>query len=160
AAVEAHRHADATACTECMERLRQAVGHYHGAFLREFAHVESELFEEWALLKRERLERQIITALGQLAEYELAGGQGAEAERYARRSLELDPLDEAAHRRLMRILAASGQRSAALLHYSTCQKLLASELGVEPDLETRALYEQIRTTRSSELKVESSELSE
>src|SRR5262249_46031456 len=35
--VEAHPHADATACRACMERLRQAVGHYRGAFLREFA---------------------------------------------------------------------------------------------------------------------------
>src|SRR5262245_41966652 len=78
--VERHPHADASGCAACMERLREAVGQYRGAFLREFARVGSELFEEWALLKREWLERRIIAALGQLAEYELECGEGTLAE--------------------------------------------------------------------------------
>ena len=35
---------------------------------------------------------------------------------------------EEAHRRLMRLLAGSGQRSAALAQYETCRRLLADEL--------------------------------
>ena len=45
----------------------------------------------------------------------------------------------------MQLLASSGQRAAALNQYETCQKLLHEELGVEPDTETRRLYDQIRT---------------
>ena len=68
-----------------------------------------------------------------------------QAQHYARRQLELEPWREEAHRQLMRVLAASGQRSAALAQYNQCRKTLADELGVEPDAETVALYEQIRS---------------
>jgi DNA-binding SARP family transcriptional activator len=45
----------------------------------------------------------------------------------------------------MRLLARSGQRSAALRQYETCRHTLADELGVEPHEETTALYERIGT---------------
>jgi DNA-binding SARP family transcriptional activator len=48
---------------------------------------------------------------------------------------------------MMRLLAYTGQRSAALFQYEICRRVLAGELGVEPDAETTALYEQIRTGR-------------
>lgn len=63
---------------------------------------------------------------------------------YARRELELEPWDEEAHRLLMRALANSGQRSAALGQYETCRRLLKQELGAEPSLETRELSESIK----------------
>jgi hypothetical protein len=44
----------------------------------------------------------------------------------------------------MRALAHKGQCSAALAQYERCRKLLAEDLGVEPCVETTALYEQIR----------------
>lgn len=64
---------------------------------------------------------------------------------FAMRLLALDPWREEAHRQMMRLLARSGQRSAALAQYETCRRLLAQELGVEPSPETTALYERIRT---------------
>ncbi len=45
----------------------------------------------------------------------------------------------------MRLLARSGQRSAALWQYETYRHTLAGELGVEPHEETAALSERIRT---------------
>jgi predicted ATPase len=44
----------------------------------------------------------------------------------------------------MRLLALSGQRSAALAQYESCCQRLKEELDVEPDQETTWLYEQIR----------------
>jgi hypothetical protein len=44
----------------------------------------------------------------------------------------------------MTALALSGQRSAALAQYEACRRTLSEELGVEPDKETRFLYERIR----------------
>ena len=55
---------------------------------------------------------------------------------FARRWLALDPLQEAAHRHLMRLLTLSGQRNAALTQYEICRQILADELGVEPAAET------------------------
>ncbi|MEZ4617363.1 MAG: BTAD domain-containing putative transcriptional regulator [Caldilineaceae bacterium] len=60
------------------------------------------------------------------------------------RLLHLDPYHEPTHRQLMRLLAQSGQRSAALAQYESCRHLLATELDVPPDETTTALVEQIR----------------
>ncbi|MBI3161511.1 MAG: AAA family ATPase [Chloroflexi bacterium] len=43
----------------------------------------------------------------------------------------------------------TGQVSAALAQYETCKKILEKELGVEPSLETTALYERIRSARQT-----------
>ena len=57
-----------------------------------------------------------------------------------RRLLELEPWREDAHRRLMAWLEQSGQRNAALVQYDICCRVLAEELGVEPDAATRELH--------------------
>jgi predicted ATPase len=69
-------------------------------------------------------------------------GEGIEA---ARRLLSLEPWSEEGHQQLMKLLAASGQRNAALAQFETCRRLLADELGVEPSPETKALVEAIRS---------------
>jgi len=43
----------------------------------------------------------------------------------------------------MRGLALSGDRDSALTQYEECRRILDQELGIEPELETRALYERI-----------------
>jgi predicted ATPase len=65
----------------------------------------------------------------------------------ARRWLALDPLHEPAHRRLMALLAASGDQVSALRQYESCVQLLGDELQIEPAAETQALYEEIRAGR-------------
>ena len=44
----------------------------------------------------------------------------------------------------MAALALGGERSAALAHYEACRRLLAEELGCEPEDETQALFARIR----------------
>jgi tetratricopeptide (TPR) repeat protein len=46
---------------------------------------------------------------------------------------------------LMLALTLGGERSAALAQYEACRRLLAEELGCEPEDETQALYARIRT---------------
>ncbi len=62
---------------------------------------------------------------------------------YVTRLLNLEPWREEAHRQLMQLLVWSGQRSAALAQYETCRRVLANSLGVEPQAETRQLYDRI-----------------
>src|SRR2546428_12940171 len=62
---------------------------------------------------------------------------------YARRWLSLDPLNEAAHRALMRMHARAGERAAALRQYRECALALDRELGVAPHPETSALRDAI-----------------
>jgi DNA-binding SARP family transcriptional activator len=71
-------------------------------------------------------------------------GDAARACDYARRWVALDPLDEAAHRRLMRALAESGQRTAALVQFERCRRLLDEEFGIALEPATVALYEELK----------------
>jgi DNA-binding SARP family transcriptional activator len=123
--------------------LEKAISLYRGSFLEGFSLPDAAPFEEWALLTRERLARQMSSVLLRLSAGYEERGEYEKAQACARRQLELDPWDEVAHRQLMRTLALLGQRSAALAQYETCHRVLAEELGVEPDEETTRLYERI-----------------
>jgi len=130
-------------CPIRAERLAQVVELYRGKFLEQFFLADSSEFEEWALVQREALHQRALDALAYLANYHEQHGDYELARRHTARQLELDPWREEAHRQMMRILAQSGQTSAALKQYETCRRVLSDELGVEPSPETRELYEQI-----------------
>ena len=126
-------------------RLSAALALYHGDFLDGFYLDGSSTFEQWALLERERLRTLAIAAYQQLIGQSVASGQLDSAIASAQRLLQLDPLHEPSHRQLMRLLAQSGQRSAALAQYERCCHLLDSELAVSPDEATTSLAAQIRS---------------
>jgi len=129
------------------ENLEQALSLYQGSFLEGFSVSDCPPFEQWILLTRARLAQQVTSALHILASNYEASGNYQPALAYARRQLDLEPWDEIAHQQMIRILAFTGQRSAALAQYQTCRRTLADELEVEPSRETTELYEQIRDGR-------------
>jgi len=93
-----------------------------------------------------------MTAFTALATHHESNGRLDEARRIIERQLELDPWREPAHRALMRLLFHMDERTAALQQYERCVQLLEDELGLEPEPETVALYEEIRagaTTRQA-----------
>jgi hypothetical protein len=96
------------------------------------------------LLERERLRDLLIHALQVLTELCIEQGRAADGAAAARKLLELDPWCEEAHRQLMTVLASTGQRSAALVQYETCRRLLANDLGVAPLAATRALRDRLQ----------------
>jgi DNA-binding SARP family transcriptional activator len=149
ATCDQHPHRHPETCRSCAQRLQQAVKRYHGDFLSAFFLADSAAFEEWALLKREWLHQRALAASAQLASYYERRGEYAHAQQQAQRQLELDPWREESHRQLMRVLAAGGERSAALVQYATCRRILAAELGVAPEVATTALYDSIQ--RGSEV---------
>ena len=144
AATTSHDHRALADCPACRQHLRQAVDLYQGEFLTGFTVADSIAFEEWRRITQEQLHGQALTALTQLADAAEAVMDFTEAHHYAERQLQLEPWREAAHRQLMRILAHSGQRTAALAQYQRCCETLRAELNVDPDSETTALFEQIR----------------
>jgi WD40 repeat protein/DNA-binding SARP family transcriptional activator len=127
-----------------IEKLEGAISACRGSFLEGFSLADSPPFEEWLLYKREQTNRQTLEALQRLAAHYESLGDYERTITYTRRRLELEPWDEDAHRQLMRALACSGQRSAALMQYETCRRLLKDELGVGPGRSTTTLYEHIR----------------
>jgi predicted ATPase/DNA-binding SARP family transcriptional activator len=124
--------------------LAEAAALYRGDFLAGFDLPGSPAFDQWARAYRAELRRRLLEALARLADHHLAAGETDVAERYARRQLAIDNLHEAGHRQLMRVLAGSGRRTAALSHYDELTRLLAAELAVAPSAETERLVEAIR----------------
>jgi predicted ATPase/DNA-binding SARP family transcriptional activator len=144
-AASRHAHAQPEACAWCAETLEAAVALYRGDFLAQYSVGDSAAYEAWAELRREALRGQALSALETLAAYHGGQQNWDRAVHFARRRAELDPLNEAAHRGLMRLLALSGQRGAALAQYELCRQWLAEELALEPETETTALFNTIRT---------------
>ena len=122
--------------------LQAAADLYRGEFLADF-HIASEPFQEWLAGERDRTLVLACDALQRLtAAYDGAGAPEA-AIRCGRRLVALEPLSEIGQRALMRSYAGAGLRGEALRQYRNCAEILKRELGVTPDVETRALAEEI-----------------
>ncbi len=124
--------------------LHEALSQYRGDFAHGLTLRGAPAFDEWLLHERERLRDTYLRVLEQLARAEERAGNRAGASATLRRLLVEEPWREEAHRGLMRLLAADGQRAAALLQFAQCRDVLQRELGVEPQPETLALYEQLQ----------------
>ena len=130
-----------------MQRLEEAAALYRGEFLEGFSLADSSACEEWALLTREQLRRMAVEALDRLVGCYESTGEFELALPHAWRQVELDSWRGRARRQLMRLLAFTGQRGAALEQYETYRQLLAEELGAEPAPETTALHKRILTSQ-------------
>jgi len=110
--------------------------------------------------ERERLREMALEILARLLRHQ-AKSDDAAAIATALRLLALDPLQEAVHRTLMRVYARRGRRDAALRQYQSCVGTLRRELSVEPEAETRELYQEIlrgRATPAEEAHTEAARL--
>ncbi len=101
-------------------------------------------FELWLRAEQERWRRLAADTLSALGDHFQQVGQLAEATAALQRLIRLTPWRESAHRRLMRLLAEDGQRSAALAQYEVCRTLLRQELNVAPSPATENLAAAIR----------------
>src|SRR5438067_1811627 len=126
--------------------LERAAALYHGDLLSGFA-VDEAPFEEWLLGERERVRELALEALAKVLAHQRKAGAAEAAMQTALKLLTLDPLQEPVHRALMRLYAEGGRRGAALRQYQQCVGVLARELGIEPEPQTKALYQEILRER-------------
>ena len=124
--------------------LRAAVDLYRGDFMAGFSLRDCPDFDDWVIAEAEYLRAGITGALERLVGHACDVSDIELATTYARRWVTLDPLNEPAHRQLMRTLALTGDRSAAIRQYRECERVLNDELGVTPVDATIALFEEIR----------------
>ncbi len=126
-------------------RLEDAAQLYRGDLLAGFSLRDSAQFDDWQAAQTDTLRSAYAGVLARLTADAERNGDLSSALGFAKRHLAIDPLHEPAHRELMRLYARSGDRSAALLRYRECVRLLDRELGVAPSDETRALHDAIET---------------
>lgn len=117
--------------------LEQAAHLYKGELL-------ADVYEDWCLYERERLNLVHLDVLGKLVVFHELNGTYERGLQYARRILAYDDTREKVHRRMMRLYWLSGDRGAALAQYKLCVQILHDSLGVAPMAETSQLYDQMR----------------
>jgi LuxR family maltose regulon positive regulatory protein len=139
-----HSHSNNEVCEDCLSLLDGMAELYRGDFLEGLNLDDSPVFDEWQFFQRDGLRQQFAEVLQHLSVAHSERGQWDQAIVHARRWVALDRLHEPACRVLMDLYARSGQRSAALRQYEELTRALREQMGQEPELETRQLYEQIR----------------
>jgi len=138
--VTAHGHSAYRLCDDCLNALREAGALYRADFLAGFSLKDAAEFDAWQTYQTETLRLELGGALEKLATGLAGAQQYTAAIGHARRWLALDPLNESAHTLLMRLFAWSGDRAALARQYGECVRVLADELGVEPEPGTIALF--------------------
>lgn len=128
------------------QALERAVECYRGDLLDGFS-IDGFSFTEWLTIERERLHQAALDVCASLLAHHLAENAVTCALRVAQRKLRIDPMDEATHRSLIAIYAAQGRTAMAVRQYQMCRQILAREMGIEPDVETRCLVEDIARHR-------------
>ncbi|NOR81896.1 MAG: hypothetical protein GQ526_00195, partial [Ardenticatenales bacterium] len=129
---------------EAQERGGEAAELLGGEFLEGLNLDHNPEFENWLLGERERWRGRAETVLRRVIEGHTRRGQYTDALHHAQRLLQLAPWDEETHRHIMRLLAWTGRRGAALRQFESCRRALREELDIEPALETIALYQHIQ----------------
>lgn len=105
------------------------------------------VFHNQALLREQaRLRDLYLTAMAEIGALFQQMSQEKKAVDIYRRLLALDPCREKACRKLMKLSLRQGDRTTALTHYKQLQEALSSEIGVQPEEETRRIYEKACTT--------------
>ena len=108
-------------------------------------YVREATFEDWFRTERSRISQTAFPVFERLAAHYLKTSEQAKSQAIALQLIEIETLRESSHRLLMRILAQSGQRAAAIKQYNTCAEILKRELNVDPDPETQQLLENIKS---------------
>jgi len=124
--------------------LERAVGLYDGPFLDGFHLPAIDEFERWVERERALLERTYADTLERLARDATTRNDHARATLWWRKRAARDPLDARVAIALMRSLAASGDRVAAIQHSRVHEVLVAEELSLPADRDVLRLAEELR----------------
>lgn len=116
---------------------RKASRLYRGVYLE-------GCFMDWAVRTRETLEPKVMSCLAWLVEHAIEANNSLEALEHGNRMLELDPLNQQGYLLSMKAYLASGQGDKAISLFERCERLLKSELGLEPSIEMLQMYQQVR----------------
>jgi DNA-binding SARP family transcriptional activator len=116
-----------------IDQVRAGLSLYTGDLLEGF-------YDDWAVRERERLRSLYLDGLACLMLYYRDHGDPQQGITWGQELLRHDPLREEVHRARMRLYLVRGPRALAARQYEQCRDLLATEMGIPPMEETRALY--------------------
>jgi len=123
---------------------RRAMGEYRRLSLLYQGPYLEGCYQDWALLRRERLEEMTCEGLQRLADLSLEDNLPGDSLEAAKAILALQPHRQEAHLTAMRAYQALGQPEKALEQFKQCETLLRKDYGLEPQT---ALLEQYHRAR-------------
>ena len=121
--------------------LEAAASLYTGELLAGF-------YDDWLLSAQASARDLALQVFDRLVELLTARGEYVSALGWARRLIDLDPLTEASHRRLIRVELLLGRPTRALKALEQCRELLELELDTPLSAATEALREDIERVRA------------
>lgn len=124
--------------------LQQAVAFYAGPFLSEESYLASSLS---LTMQREGLQRAWTTAMLELIDLAIVQEAVSEAIELLNRLLLVEPANETAVQRLMRLLGQQGRRSEAISAYRRLRSVLRQDFQTTPMQHTREVYDTILQLR-------------
>jgi len=119
-----------------LTELEQAASVFRGEYLKDVP-------VDWASQRREELNQLFLTVIRETADECITLCRYEEARESTARGLEIDPFRDEVHQRMLKILAALGRKHEVVDHYQKYVLLLRNDLGLDPPLETRALYDSL-----------------
>ena len=123
-----------------VESLTQAFDDFKGELL-EGMRVREPTFQAILRDEESRLKDLLLDACSRLLEEPNCIQVTEPIAELAKRLLEIEPLNESAHRALMRYYEQRGLLAAAVRQFTTCRERLQSELQINPSEATTALLE-------------------
>lgn len=124
---------------QALKLLETGFSLYRGDYLSD------NLYEDWAIEERERLQVLFIRGSERLARIYLRQGKYEQAIKTAEKIIEKDICWEEAYRIIMLAYYKQMNRTMALRWFEKCKQNLFDELGVEPMFETQKLKEMIQS---------------
>ncbi len=105
--------------------------------------LPGDVYDDWFATLRDHYRSSFVDAMLRATALLMTADDPGNAIIYARRAIQSDPFREDLFQAALRCQIAAGQRSSAIDTYFQCRDNLAEELGLDPSVETRALYDQI-----------------
>jgi predicted ATPase/DNA-binding SARP family transcriptional activator len=124
--------------------LTDAVELYQGDFMEGLSLDDSPEIDNWIVSNQNFWRQRIVQVLDRLVGHHMEKGDYVQGMNYATRLLGMEPWREDIHRKVMTMLAHSGQRNAALAQLDSLKRVLNEQFEIEPEAETLQLYDDIR----------------
>jgi len=119
--------------------LAEAIALYRGPLLQGFTLGDAPEFDRWQRGAAVDLLTSCRNALERLITLATERGSTSDTTRYLQLLAQLDPLDEAAQRRLIGVYLEEGLLARAMRQFEALEAALRQELGVSPEPKTTAL---------------------
>ncbi|MFQ5679493.1 MAG: AAA family ATPase [Gemmatimonadota bacterium] len=138
---------------ECLKSgdLSRSAELVRGEFAPNLVSLGSRAFQRWLEGEASRLKTLGQVALRRFIEECDRQGRWGELCLAALRLIKMNPLDESAHRSLMKALWLQGDQPSALQHYAEFEEFLLKELPGGPSTDTLRLVDRIRSSRAPAL---------